>query len=56
MATVVRTDKEINEVLNRCIVAENEGTSAYPDMTYEQGVKYAIGWLLDKASDPVFEE
>ena len=53
---VVRTQEEIDEVLNRCIEAEASGKSGYPGMRFEEGVKYAIDWLLNKDADPVFEE
>ena len=53
---VIRTQEEIDAVLNRCVEADAKGGSAYPGMTYEQGVKYAIDWLLNKDADPVFEE
>lgn len=42
---IIRTDKEIDELMNRCIESENTGASEYPGMTYEQGIKAAIEWL-----------
>jgi hypothetical protein len=50
MNTIVRTDKEIDDVLNAAMGAENEGTK-WPGMTYEQGVQAAIMWLLGDSSD-----
>lgn len=43
--TVQRTDDQVNDLLNRCAEAEETGESAYPGMTYEQGIKAAIEWL-----------
>lgn len=42
---VKRTDEEVNELLNRCSEAEENGESAYPGMTYEQGIKAMAEWL-----------
>ena len=43
--TVQRTDDQVNDLLNRCAEAEEIGESAYPGMSYEQGIKAAIEWL-----------
>ena len=40
-----RTQKQIDELLNRCMEAEETGESAYPGMSYEQGIKAAFEWL-----------
>lgn len=42
---IVRTEKEINQLLNECDEAEDMGTTKFPGMTYEQGIKEAIEWL-----------
>jgi len=44
---VVRRDEEIDRLLNACAEAEDTGVSSFPGMTYEQGVRVAINWLLD---------
>jgi hypothetical protein len=44
---IVRTDKEIDDLLNKCVEAEEHG-SAYRGMTYEQGIKEAIDWLTEE--------
>jgi len=46
------TAKEIDEVLNWCSEAEEEGISNYPGMTYEQGVKAGIDWLQGNGANP----
>lgn len=38
-------DKAIDNVLNIADEAEEAGRSAYPGMSYEQGVAAAIRWL-----------
>lgn len=42
---VIRTQKEIDDLLNRCVESEESGISEYPGMTYEQGIKAAIEYL-----------
>ena len=36
----VRTEKEINQLLNECSEVEDMGTNIFPRMTYEQGIPY----------------
>lgn len=48
--TIVRTPKEIDELLNQCVEAEAEGTSQFPSMTFEEEIDYAIKWLTDKSA------
>ncbi len=40
------TENEINDVLNECASHEDDGTSKYPGMTYDQGVSTAVRWML----------
>ena len=42
---IKRTDEEINDVLNRCSEAVEDGVSEFPRETYEAGVQAAIEWL-----------
>jgi hypothetical protein len=42
---IVRSEQEIESLLEQCLVAENEG-SDYPGMSYEQGIKCAIEWVI----------
>jgi len=53
--SIVRSEAEISDVLGKCVDAMDTG-SAYPGMTYEQGVEYAIKWLTERDADPVFED
>lgn len=53
MSTPLPTENEINDVLNACMEAENDGHSKYPGMSYEQGVKYAIEWMTGDGPHPL---
>jgi len=44
-------DAEIDEVMDWCHEAEDEGTH-YPGMTYEQGIKDTLYWLSGNADAP----
>jgi hypothetical protein len=51
----VRRQEEIDEVLHRCIDQHAAGGSAYPGMTYEEGVDAALRWVTGKSDNPVFD-
>lgn len=40
------TDREIDDVIDQCIESEGTGQSKFSGMTYEQGVRAAIDWIL----------
>lgn len=46
----MRDESEIETELNEAIVRSIE-PSRFPGMTYEQGVKDALGWVLDEGLD-----
>lgn len=46
------TDDEIGEQLNHCSISADSGKSAYPGMTYEQGVDAAIMWMTGNSDEP----
>jgi len=50
------TEDQINEVLNKCSEAEEGGETKWPGMTYEQGVKNGIEWVLGYISANPVEE
>jgi len=52
---VARKDEEIDNLLNACCEQEEQGGSAVPGMSYEQGIKAAIEWLTDEHSDHPLE-
>lgn len=47
------TENEINEVLNACADAKDDGHSIYPGMSYEQGVAMAINWIRGDGPHPI---
>jgi len=49
MYEMVRTDEEIDDLIIECMRKANDGRSKYPGMTYEQGIRAAIEWLVDHA-------
>lgn len=55
MKTIVRTDQEIDQVLNKAADGINEG-SAYPGMSYEDGIQAFADWLFGYTEDAPFEE
>lgn len=48
---IVRTEKEIWDLLNQCAEVEETGSSNYPGMSYEQGIKVAIEWIIGDVKD-----
>lgn len=48
---IVRTEQEIWDLLNQCADAEETGGSKYPGMSYEQGIKAAIEWIIGDIND-----
>ena len=55
MRTIVRTDKEIDDVLNKAADAIEDG-SVYPGMSYEQGIQAFADWLFGDTEDAPFDE
>lgn len=43
---IVPSEKDIDELLNRCVENEKAGITEYSGMTYEQGIKAGIKYLL----------
>lgn len=56
MYAVKRRDREIDRVLEKAEEAEAEGRTAWPGMTYEQGVAEGIRWMLGLTNDHPLEE
>ena len=53
MYRIKRTDEEIDAIISACMEKEDEGGSRYPGMTYEQGLKEALMWIVgDLEGDP----
>lgn len=43
---------DIDAVLDWCVKAERHSRTAYPGLSYEQGVEAAIRWLLGQWERP----
>jgi hypothetical protein len=56
MANIVRSDAEIDLVINQCVDAEETGISKYPGMTYEEGVRGMWDWLIGDADESPLED
>lgn len=46
MAAVERTEKEIEKEIDAADESIHKGTSRWPGMTYEDGVRAALGWVI----------
>ena len=53
--SIKRTDEETNDLLNKCDEQENKGGSAYPGMTYEQGIRAGINWIVGNQDENPLE-
>lgn len=53
---IIRTEQEIWDLLNQCADAEVTGVSSYPGMSYEQGVKAAIEWIIGDTNEHPINE
>ena len=53
--TVKRTNEEIDNVLNSANAWEEKGGTGVPGMTYEQGVKAGIDWVLGNTNEMPIE-
>jgi hypothetical protein len=48
---ITRPDDEIDDVLNIAADQEEQGGTAYPGMTFEQGVAQGIEWACGASDD-----
>lgn len=55
-APVTRTEEEVNEVIDKASEQESKGRSRWPGMTYEQGVRNALDWILGNSDDNPMED
>jgi hypothetical protein len=53
---MIRSQSEIDHVLDRATQNTNDGESEYPGMTYEDGLIAMHGWLTDPEIGHPFEE
>lgn len=56
MAGIARTPEEIEAVADEAAARTAEGGSRYPGMTYEQGVRDALAWVMDDDADSPMED
>ena len=49
------TDREINEAIAWAAKEMDHGTR-YPGMSYEEGVRIALEWVLDRTCDPPHDQ
>lgn len=48
---VIVTDEKIDDLLEQCWKAENDGTTKYRNETYEAGIKAALCWAFQLGYD-----
>jgi hypothetical protein len=48
--------EEIDEVLNKCADAANEGKTKWHGMSYEEGVRAGIEWVLGDVEENPMED
>lgn len=56
MLEIARTNKEVDDLLNFLIDKIEEGGSFFKDLTFEEGIAYAIKWLTDPDEPNLFED
>lgn len=52
---VTPSDEQIDAVLNDTAAAIDEGVMRYPGMSYEQGVRDAIMWVVGETDEVPYE-
>jgi len=53
---LARTEKQKDDLLNRCADLDDSGKNPFFGMTYAQGVQNGINWMLgDMDEDPLEE-
>jgi len=56
MMKIKRTDKQIDEVLNKCAELFDQGINPWPGETYASGVQNAILWMIGQVNDDPMDE
>ena len=56
MYTIVRSDKEIDDLMNKVMDAKDTGHNPFFGMTYADGIYEAISWLTEEGLDNPWEE
>jgi len=47
----LKTEKELEEVIDRVLEQSDKQVPRYPGMTYEEGVENALRWVIGDADD-----
>lgn len=55
MTTIIRSDHEIDEVLNAASEQIDAGTTKFAGMTYEEGLREMHDWLIGDSVDSPME-
>ncbi len=53
---MTRSEEEIDAVLNKCSESIEAGRSAWPGMTFEQGVDAALRWVNGDTDETPMED
>ena len=53
---LVRTDKEINDLMNSCALSIDEGERRFPSMSYAECIYEALKWATGQTDDHPFED
>jgi len=48
-----KSEQEILEQIDQASESVNEGTSKFPSMSYEEGVKAALDWVVGDSPKPM---
>ena len=53
---IVRTQAEVDKVIDTCIENNTNNRQRYSGMTYEDGIRAGIEWLIGDTDDYPFDE
>lgn len=57
MSRIIRTEEQVQEVLDRAEKAQEANSTHYPGLTYEDGITDMHRWLTDsEVTDPPIED
>lgn len=48
---IVRTQKEIDDLADKCSEHQNAGTTKFRGQTYEDGIRNTLDWLAGDSDD-----
>lgn len=53
---ILRTEEEINEQIDIAYENISQGLSKFPNMTYEEGIKYFYEWVTGQSNEKPFDD